>query len=111
MDKIVNSKYLKRGNHLILLYETASEMTSVISKYIIESLKNNEKCFYIDSESDKNSLISELSEKIQLEKYLKSGQLLFLDKSEAYSESGEFIPDKMIDLLQKKCCPGHYGRL
>ena len=61
MDKIVNSKYLKKGNHLVLLYKSASEMTSVISKYIIESLKNNEEPDVENLRREYNRLMDEMS--------------------------------------------------
>ena len=101
MTKIVNSKYLKKGNHLVLLYNSTDEMIDVISEYIIKSLKNDEKVIYIDSLNEKEILINHLIKQINIKKYINRGQLLFLEKSKAYSESGEFIPDKMIALLQK----------
>jgi len=101
MSKIVNSKYLKKGNHLVLLYNSTDEMIRVISEYIIKTLKNGEKCIYIDSLNEKEALINQLSDEINLKKYINRQQLIFLEKSQAYSESGEFIPDKMIALLQK----------
>jgi len=101
MHKIVNSSYLKQGNHLVLLYEETEEMISIISKYIINSLQKNEKCIYVDSDEEKSLILEKISQKINSEDYLLNGQLVFLDKSNAYSEGGEFNPSKMIGLLKK----------
>jgi len=101
IDKIGHSKFLKQGNHLVLLYEITEEMVNIISEYIIASLLRNEKCLYVDSDEDKALILDSIHEKINPEKYLENEQLLFLSKSNACSEGGEFIPDKMIALLKE----------
>lgn len=101
MKKIEDLKYIEQDNHLVLIYEKTEEMIKIISSYVMRSLLKNEKCIYVDSDDDKELILESLHNKIKINKYLEKKQLIFLNKSEAYSEGGEFIPDKMIDLLKK----------
>jgi len=101
MYKIGNSTYLKQGNHLVLLYEKSDEIVNIMREYIVNSLFSNEKCLYIDSEDEKELILNAIDKDLDSRKYLKGEQLIFLDKSKAYSEGGEFMPDKMIELLKK----------
>jgi len=98
MYKIGNSTYLKQGNHLVLLYEKSDEIVNIMREYIVNSLFSNEKCLYIDSEDEKELILNAIDKDLDSRKYLKGEQLIFLDKSKAYSEGGEFMPDKMIEL-------------
>jgi putative nucleotidyltransferase with HDIG domain len=101
MYKIGDTTYLKQGNHLVLLYEKNEEMINIMHDYLINCLLNNEKCIYVDSDDEKELILSTIDKDIDSMKYLEKGQLVFLEKSKAYSEGGEFKPDKMIQLLKK----------
>ena len=101
MDKIVNSTYLKQGNHLVLLYDKTEEMVNIMREYIVNGLLNNEKCLYVDSDREKELILKAIGKDLDPKKYVEKKQLIFLDKSKAYSEGGEFNPDKMIRLLKK----------
>ncbi len=69
---------------------------------MIIGLENNEKCFYIVDERTKNEIIDAFKKaNIDIEKYIKSKQFVFLTKRQAYLKNGYFDPDGMIKLLRK----------
>jgi len=69
---------------------------------MIIGLENNEKCVYIVDERTKNEIIDAFKKaNIDIEKYIKSKQFVFLTKRQAYLKNGYFDPDRMIKLLRQ----------
>ena len=97
-----NMNRILAGDHMVLLYDdsTTEENIFEVASYIISRINRNEKCYYIAGDIDTNLLKKELSNLIDLEKYLNNGQLSILEKEEAYSKDGKFDPNKMIELIK-----------
>jgi hypothetical protein len=91
------------GDHMVLLYddETDDSNVSVIVSYILSRIEKNEKCFYITANFDTKNIIEQLKQYIDVDKVIEKGQLVILDKKEAYIIDGRFDPKKMIQLLKE----------
>lgn len=101
--KINNIDKLKNGDHTVLLYETESEILSASVSFIKTSLKRNEKCLYIQGDLNIDGLLSELKKQIiDLDQYIKKGQLQFLTKEETYALSNHFKAEEMIETLKNE---------
>ncbi len=102
MNGVSESRFngiIELGDHLVLLYESESNITETVVSYITNSLKNNHKFIYISGDTDTLMIINSLKQLNLYNSFVESNQLLFLDKKDAYSKSGKFNPDKMKDLL------------
>jgi HD-GYP domain-containing protein (c-di-GMP phosphodiesterase class II) len=91
------------GDHMVLLYddETDDSNVSVIVSYILSRIEKNEKCFYITGYFDTKNIIEQLKQHIDVDKVIEKGQLVILDKKDAYFIDGRFDPKKMIQLLKE----------
>jgi putative nucleotidyltransferase with HDIG domain len=86
------------GDHLVALYRNENEIENCIIKYIHAALLRNERCIYIKSDADHFVLPEKV--KKQRENTDSPGDLIFIEKSNLYSESGKFCPDTFISLLK-----------
>ena len=89
------------GDHLVMLYRNG-DTERIIAAYVAASLMRNERCMYIKGDTDTEIMLLNLSELVDYKQAIKDGQLFILDKSEAYSKHGAFVPDRMIELLQNE---------
>ncbi len=94
-------KSLKPGDHLSFIYRTKDEKFSFIIPFILQGLKNNEKCLYIADESTREEIIDAFRKYVDIDSYLNSGQFVVLMSEEAYLKNGYFDPDRMIQLLRE----------
>jgi PAS domain S-box-containing protein len=91
---------IKPGDHLCCIYSSEDEHRSVITQYLRAGLEHNEKVFYILDARTRDVLINYLkNDGIDVEEYLKKGQLSILTITNAYMEGGVFDPERMIRLL------------
>jgi signal transduction histidine kinase/CheY-like chemotaxis protein len=93
-------KLVKPGIHMVILYKNEEEVIQPIVSYIFGCLERNERCIYVSGDTNIEKLIIELKKEFDYDFYIEKGQLLMMDKSEAYSKSGEFIPFMMINVLK-----------
>lgn len=92
---------LRLGDHLCHIYETEEEHRAVIAPFLYRGLTQKEKVFYITDERMADTIKSYLvSDGLDVELYLSSGQLTFFHRDDAYLRGGTFDPDAMIDLLK-----------
>lgn len=90
-------KTLKPHDHLCLVYETEEEWHSIITSFIAEGLRRNEKCIYVVDLHTADQIRMFLSEEgTDVDAAVASGQLVILHETEAYTKEGAFDPDKMI---------------
>lgn len=95
----ITQKMVNPGDHLVVLYRNEEEAISSIVPYVTESILRGEKCIYITGMSNLNPIKDRLKEKFDLAKAVEKKQFIILRNDEAYSKSGTFNPDKMIELL------------
>lgn len=90
------------GEHFCSIYKSKAEQFSVILPYVYVGLKRNEKCIYIVDDRTKEELLDAFIDSgVDIKKYIKSGQMLFLTKNDSYLKKGFFDPYLMIDLLKE----------
>ena len=107
MDKIVkntliNINEVEFGDHICSIYQDKQQQFSLLVPFFKAGLENNQKCIYIADENLRDQVISEfVRHGIEVEKYLKSNQMIIITKRESYLKNGFFDPDKMIEFLKK----------
>ncbi|RCW52998.1 HD domain-containing phosphohydrolase [Halanaerobium sp. ST460_2HS_T2] len=100
--EIKNIDLLSQGDHAVLFYEKNSDCLNSVRDFVINSLKENQKCYYIDQEENQELLLAELKNTdLDLEKYLETGQFLCLKKEEIYGVPSNFNAQKMLNLLEE----------
>ena len=106
---------LKPGDHLCQIYETEEEHRKLLTPYLIQGLRNNEKVFYIVDTHTAEVILEYLnSEGFDPNPYLDSGQFSIITRNESYVKEGNFDPDRMIELLRsetEKAIKEGYGAL
>ncbi len=91
---------LKPGDHLCCLYETDEEHKALLTPYMRLGLENNEKVLYIVDSNTSETVLDYLREDgVDVDPYLKRGQLTILTVNESYMKGGVFDPDEMIKML------------
>ena len=86
------------GDHMVLLY---NDVVKPVVDFMVASLDRNERCIYVSGDTNMDMLIETLGEYIDIENRIEKNDLFLLSKEDAYSKDGEFVPDKMIELLLK----------
>ena len=98
--EIIDLEKINLGDHAVLFYRDEVNMINTAAAYIKNSLENNEKCLYIDTEVIHKKIIGLLKNSISnFDYYLNSKQLLLLTRKESYGNPSEFDADAMIDLI------------
>ncbi len=93
---------LKVHDHLCLIYETKKEQISTAIPFIKIGLQKGEQCIYIaDDNTVAEILMVMRSDKINVNKFKKSGALKIITKKDAYLRNDIFDPDSMIEFLIK----------
>lgn len=59
--KIENISSINIGDHAVLFYKKNEELLTAVHSFVKRSLKNNEKCIYIDSKSNQKKILAELN--------------------------------------------------
>ncbi|MHC4131225.1 MAG: MEDS domain-containing protein [Planctomycetota bacterium] len=92
---------LKPGDHLCCIYETEQQHRALITPFIRKGLHRNEKVIYIVDARSAEDILDYLRENgLEIEKYLRTGQLMILSAAESYMREKVFDPDGMISLLK-----------
>ncbi|OGJ21418.1 MAG: hypothetical protein A2804_03340 [Candidatus Pacebacteria bacterium RIFCSPHIGHO2_01_FULL_46_10] len=91
------------GAHICSIYRYPLERLVATSQFFIHGLQSNEKCIFIASNKARKQLIDECArKKIEVTKYLESGQLLLLDNSETYlNDDGSFSVERVMGMLKE----------
>lgn len=94
---------VKPGDHLCAIYETEEEHRALLTAYIRRGLEMNEKVIYIVDARTSETIRGYLrAEGVDVEPYLKNGQLSILTADQSYMRDGIFVPERMIDLLRQE---------
>ena len=98
--EVIDIEKINLGDHAVLFYKEEIEMLNATAAFIKNSLKNNERCLYIDPSSMHKRIINFLKESIaDLDYYLNTKQLLLLTKEDSYGDPSEFDAETMINLI------------
>ncbi|HWS49277.1 MAG TPA: MEDS domain-containing protein [Candidatus Methanoperedens sp.] len=99
-DKFWN-KDIRLGDHVASIYQNKEQQFEVLMPFFIEGLKLNQKCVYVYDENTKEEIISEFEKAgIEINLYLKSGQLELFESREMYLDEGKFQPEKMLEKIE-----------
>jgi len=86
------------GNHLCFLYETDEEHRAVMSSFLQQGLEYGEKVLYLLDQRAPETILKYLKDEgLDLEPYLRRGQLVFLNARETYLDQGKFEPEALIN--------------
>lgn len=100
--KIENISLINPGDHAVLFYEENEELLAAVHSFIKMSLKNNEKCIYIDSKDNQKIILAELNISIgNADEFLENEQLQFFNVEKLYGDPENFSADDMISLLEE----------
>jgi PAS domain S-box-containing protein len=93
---------LQPHDHLCIIYETDDEWRDTLVPYLAIGLERGEKCAYIADCHTEDEIRQYLGEAgIDVAAVESSGQLVIMHETEAYTRSGHFDPDKMIEFLSQ----------
>jgi PAS domain S-box-containing protein len=89
------------GDHLCCLFETEEEHRAVLTPFFRQGLEGGEKVLYIVDIRKADTILDYLRDGgLDVEPYLARGQLVILNRNDAYIREGVFDPDGMIGLLR-----------
>ncbi|HYO52195.1 MEDS domain-containing protein [Archangium sp.] len=90
------------GDHLCLVYENAEQQWDAVIPYVAEGLARNEACLYVVDDHDLDEVRQAfVVHGVDVDAHVRSGQLTFSTKREAYLFSGVFDPSAMIAFLAR----------
>ena len=93
---------IKEGEHLCAFYDNVKIQFSHVVPFIIGGLETNKKCLYILDENTLESLTKAFIDAgYNIDKALRSKQLVLYTKKETYIKDGYFEPEKMMNLLKE----------
>lgn len=91
---------IRPGDHLCCIYSTDEEHREVLTRFLLDGLKNHEKVFYIVDARTAETIMGYLKDAgLDVDSYLRTGQFSILTVSDSYMKDGVFDPDRMIALL------------
>ncbi|UCE65423.1 MAG: MEDS domain-containing protein [Candidatus Zixiibacteriota bacterium] len=92
----------KCHDHASLFYSSKEERLPIVSGYMKDGLKLGERCVYIFHENGHDFILERLKVKgVKVDSALKKGDLLLLDKKEAYLRRDFFDPDYTVKKLRQ----------
>jgi DcmR-like sensory protein len=90
----------RQGDHLCVFHRSDDSLMEVLSPYIAEGLRKDERCFCVQRPEIVHRIEYDLRFiGIDVDKALKSGALEFRGIEEAYLPNGSFEPRVMMDML------------
>ena len=86
------------GSHLCQFYETKEDLIDILVPYFKAGLENNEFCMWVTSKplELQDAKVALRKAVGNLDEYLESGQIEFLDYSQWYTKSGKFDSDEVL---------------
>src|SRR6185436_6261501 len=91
---------MKPGDHYCGIYRTDEDQRALITDFVRDGVARNEKMFYLVNLQSAEQLRKTLAQAgIEVDALVEKGQLVILTAKEAYLRDGQFVPDKMIQLL------------
>ena len=86
------------GTHLCQFYETQRDLVEILVPYFAKGLRGNEACMWVTSEPlGAEEATAALAKAVpDLDRFVKSGQLLILPYKEWYLKGGTFDADRVL---------------
>lgn len=97
-ELLTQAQAIRPGNHLVALYRDEREVMGYVTAFIQSSLAKNARCIYITGAMDTPELLSQWAE--LWTQGNKDGELLFVDRSDVYTQNGAFSPDRMVKMIK-----------
>jgi hypothetical protein len=92
---------LDEGDHICALYFGAAERDEILLPYLEAGLRAGDKCVCILDNGDATGVIDGIDAGLDASACIESEQLAMVPADEAYTRSGEFSPDQMIEYLDE----------
>ena len=91
------------GDHVAFFFKTNQERLSFVIPYMIDGLRNRERCVYIADENTVQEILAEFRNAgIDIEESTASGALSVVTKHDTYLRDGIFDPERMIADLDRE---------
>jgi signal transduction histidine kinase len=88
--------------HLCLIYNTQEEQFAAALPFLRVGLERRERCLYVADENRADAVLQALRKSgTDVDRYLRSGQIIMPGKQETYLKQGSFDPDWMIRFLSQ----------
>jgi len=96
-------KSCSSGTHIILLYETESDLIRIFAPFFAAGLKNNEFCIGIyPNRHVKQKLIDGLSKLVNIKQFINQNQIQFIYYKDFYFKKDMFSKVKVYSFIDKK---------
>ena len=89
------------GDHICALYFGTAERDEILLPYLRAGLRAGDKCVCILDNGDATGVIDRIGAGLDASGCIESEQLAMVPADEAYTRSGEFFPDQMIEYLDE----------
>ena len=89
-----------RGDHVCSLYSTDTELVRQVAGFLVEGLRNRERCWYVAAGSETQLLVAELCKRgVDVDAETGRGALRLLAGAGAYVVHGSFNPETTIGIF------------
>ncbi|KAJ3179254.1 hypothetical protein HDU85_004945 [Gaertneriomyces sp. JEL0708] len=94
---------MQHGDHICFIYETEEEHRQVLTRYVLDGVKNNDKILYIADAHTTDEIKGYFDDHptVDIAELERKGQCVFITSSEAYLRDGVFIPEAMVAFLSQ----------
>jgi signal transduction histidine kinase len=90
------------NEHLCLIYNTQEEQFAAALPFLRVGLERRERCLYVADENRADAVLEALHKSgTDVDRYLRSGQIIITGKQETYVKQGSFDPDWMIRFMSQ----------
>jgi len=94
---------MKPGEHFCCIYQTEAEHRTLVTSYVRSGLELGHKVIYVTDTHSAETVTGYLSDDgLEVEPFLESGQLAFMNAFDSYLRGGEFDPNAMLELLRQE---------
>ena len=89
------------GDHICAFYRGRAQRDDVIVPFLREGILAGDKCICVMDDPDTERVLAPLSDGLDIEVPMRTGQLDLLCSDRAYLPSGYFAPDEMLEFWER----------
>lgn len=89
------------GDHICAFYRGRAQRDDVIVPFLREGILAGDKCICVMDDPDTERVLAPLSDGLDIEVSMRTGQLDLLCSDRAYLPSGYFAPDEMLEFWER----------